>query len=1185
MSKPASFRPSSGRWGRSKNWIGMSAVGLILLAGRLEAQETSPAASATNQYLVVVIQGTVEVAGAGTAVWTAAKVNQILQPGDQLRTRKYSHATVRFSGLSPTQLDENTLLTIPVSPKPGRNPAVRLLRGVMNFFNRDKPARFDVETPTASAAIRGTEFNLAVAESGATTLALFDGEVELSNDLGKIVLAAGDQGTVAAGQAPVKTAVIDAVNIIQWCLYYPGVLDVAELELTAEEQQGLRESLLAYRSGDLKQALASYPADRQPTSDSEKVYSAALLLAVGQVEAAETQLKSLSREGAEKERAARLAEALRLLIAAVKFQPRPSPGNAGPVTLLTTESLAESYYLQSRSQLKEALEAARRAAGESHEFGFAWERVAEMEFSFGNTATALKALAKAKQLSPRNAQAFALQGFLLSAQNRVKEAMAAFDEAIALDPALGNAWLGRGLCRIRQGRAEAGREDLQMAAALEPQRALFRSYLGKAFSNAGDYARGAKELELAKQKDPNDPTAWLYSALLKQQQNRINEAVGDLETSQELNQNRQVYRSGLLLDQDRAVRSANLAAIYQDAGMFDVSVREAARAVNADYANFSSHLFLANSYNASRDPKLVNLRYETPSFSEYLVGNLLAPVGAGTLSPYISQQEYARLFERDHLGLSSSTEYFSRGDWVQTASQYGTFSGSSYSLDVAYRSETGQRPNNDLRQLSASGIIRQQLTPQDTMYLQALYADYRSGDLRQYYDQASANTTFRTTESQEPSLFLGYHREWRPGIHTLLLVGRLQDDFRVSDSAAEVLTLFRNPSGELTTVLAPRFRRFSLINDSEFAAYSVELQQLCQWGDQALIVGGRYQTGETDTHAELQKSPPAFTSYPGLQENTTDLERLSFYAYDNWQVWKPLWLTTGLSYDRLSYPENVDLPPISDRQLDKDQVSPKVGLIWTPAKATSFRGAYTRSLGGLYYDTSVRLEPTQVGGFNQAFRSLIPESVSGIVAGSGFETWSVGVDHRFNTRTYVSVEGEVLKSEAERAIGVFEYSVPAAVASTTPQKLDYEERSLVLSLNQLLGKEWSWGARYRLSHADLDAHLTEIPTRAFGSAVNQPSATLHQLYLFGLWNHSSGFFGQFQSVWSAQSNQGYLPDIPGDDFWQFSCYAGYRFPRRKAEVRVGLLNINDQDYQLNPLNLYAELPRERTLTVSFKFNF
>jgi hypothetical protein len=48
---------------------------------------------------------------------------------------------------------------------------------------------------------------------------------------------------------------------------------------------------------------------------------------------------------------------------------------------------------------------------------------------------------------------------------------------------------------------------------------------------------------------------------------------------------------------------------------------------------------------------------------------------------------------------------------------------------------------------------------------------------------------------------------------------------------------------------------------------------------------------------------------------------------------------------------------------------------------------------------------------------------------------------------------------------------------------------------------------------------------------------------------------------------------------------GYRFPRRQAEIKLALLNLTDRDYQLNPLNLYAELPRERTLAVSLKFNF
>ena len=80
------------------------------------------------------------------------------------------------------------------------------------------------------------------------------------------------------------------------------------------------------------------------------------------------------------------------------------------------------------------------------------------------------------------------------------------------------------------------------------------------------------------------------------------------------------------------MRGANLASIYRDAGMTDVSVREAARAVTYDYANDSAHLFLSDSYNELRDPTRFNLRYETVWFNELLLANSLSPVGAGRLS-------------------------------------------------------------------------------------------------------------------------------------------------------------------------------------------------------------------------------------------------------------------------------------------------------------------------------------------------------------------------------------------------------------------------------------------------------------------------------------------------------------------------------------------------------------------------
>ena len=163
-------------------------------------------------------------------------------------------------------------------------------------------------------------------------------------------------------------------------------------------------------------------------------------------------------------------------------------------------------------------------------------------------------------------------------------------------------------------------------------------------------------MSLAKKFDPADPTPWLYSALLNYDYNRNNEAIADLEKSKSLNDNRSVFRSKFLLDQDQAVRGANLAKMYQDDGMFDVSVRESAAAVDNDYGNYSAHLFLANSYDALRDPTKINLRYETPWFSQLLVADLLAPVGAVSLSQNVSEQEYSPLFDGKQFGVYSDTQ-------------------------------------------------------------------------------------------------------------------------------------------------------------------------------------------------------------------------------------------------------------------------------------------------------------------------------------------------------------------------------------------------------------------------------------------------------------------------------------------------------------------------------------------------
>jgi tetratricopeptide (TPR) repeat protein len=1178
--------------------IGTILTTCIVGAAPVLAQSIA-ANTSTNEIRIVELQGAVEISPAGAKTWVLTRTNQPLFPRDRLRTGPNSRVALRWADESVVPFGASTELEILPPDASDAQPGLHLVRGVISFFHRDKPGRIRVMTRGAVAGIEGTEFVLALDDEDHTIVSVIDGKVRFGNEQATLVLTNGEQATAAVGQAPVRTAGFVANNVLQWCFYYPAVLDPADLSLTADEQNALSESLMAYRAGDLLAALAKYPSGREPGSDAERVYYAALLLSVGEVAKSEAALASLSSNDAAAI-PARLANALRELIAAVKHTTV-----SAPAPQLTTEFLADSYYQQSRSDhrtsLVLALASARQAAAKSPQFSFAWERVAELEFSFGHVGTASDALEKSLVLAPRNAQALALKGFLLTAGGRTRDALTWFDRALAIDSALGNAWLGRGLCRIHLGDNQGGRLDLLVAAALEPQRAELRSYLGKAYANVGDFSRATKELHQAEQLDPQDPTAYLYSAVLNQEHNRVNEAIRDLEKSEQLNNNRSVYRSQLLLDQDQAVRGVNLAGMYRDAGMPEVAQREAARAVNYDYGNYSAHLFLANSYFQLSDPNMVNLRYETPTESEFLLANLLAPVSAGPLSPAISQQEYSSLFQQNHLGVVSTTEYLSRGAWSETGVQYGTFDNFNYGFSGVYHSDPGQRPNEDITERSISFNAKARITPRDSAYFLIQFNEISGGDLAQYYSPSNANTSYRFRERQEPIVGLGYHHEWAPGVHTIVFGARLADNFTFTNQAQPTLLAFQHPDFMTSEAVWSSVQGIHMNErfTGHLEIYSGEVQQIFQQPAHNTIFGGRAQYGhfETknwqvnpDTLGGLFPDPPA----PAADQNfTTAFKRFAVYGYHQWQITDWLELIGGASYDWISLPKDFRSAPISSREKTIDQVSPKAGIIVRPATNTVVRFAYTRSLEGASIDQSYQLEPSQVAGFIQSFRSIIPESVAGANAGAKFETYGLSLEQKFSTGTYLGVSGELLNSIVDRADGAFLVNTVTTFATpfSVREHLDFSEQSLVFTANQLLGNEWSLGAVYRLSRAVLNDKFPEVPTDVFPgdpptfSPRQRTEGVLNNLDLYAIYNHPCGFFAEGEALWYAQHNIGYSGTRPGDDFWQFNILAGYRFPRRRAEVTLGLLNLTDQNYKLNPLNIYSQLPRERTLAVRLSVHF
>ena len=290
--------------------IGCLAVAIGML-GLVAAQ----AASEPNEIQIEIAEGIVEVSTDGGTNWVAAYVTpnhpQALKPFHQVRTRPRSRAVLRWADGSRISLKAETEIEILPPPVPAEGLAARLFQGVIAFFHRDGPGRIRIVTRGAIAGVDGTEFVMEVGANGATILSVIDGKVSLENSQGRRTFTSGQQAIAAPGQAPrLSSAGFVANNLVQWCFYYPGVLDPAELPLTPGEEARLALSLEAYRQGDVLAALSNYSPPLARPSPAEQVYLAALLLAVGEANEAE-QLLAGAATTDPTGRIARLASALR----------------------------------------------------------------------------------------------------------------------------------------------------------------------------------------------------------------------------------------------------------------------------------------------------------------------------------------------------------------------------------------------------------------------------------------------------------------------------------------------------------------------------------------------------------------------------------------------------------------------------------------------------------------------------------------------------------------------------------------------------------------------------------------------------------------------------------------------------------------------------------------------------------
>lgn len=1193
---------------------------------------------------LISVENLVEVSTDSGSSWNKAASGKLLDYGDRVRTGEYSRASLRYPSGNIIRLSEFSQITLAESRDTEKTGAkklsIQLKEGALYFFSRKKESESNVKTPTVNAAIRGTEFELRVLPDQSTELSLFEGEVELENPAGTLLMQSGSRARAGLNQAPKLLPAIEARSYMQWYLFYPGALDTKEIQLSNAH----KASLAAYESGDLLAALEQLPQSRQNNpSTGQALFEAAVILAAGQVEAARTRLDRINTTD---------ARALKELIQAVSGKPEASLA----VPESATAWIARSYTLQALGDLHGARSAAQHAVELSPEFGYGWARLARMQFSFGNFNEMERALKKALEYNIRNPEVYVLRGFERSASGKMDSAGDAFESALELAPNYPEAWLGQALVKFNQGEKEAALQDMLAAAALQPNNSMLRSYLAKAFAENheapipllrdtpnGYLAKALHELELGKQLDPADPTPWLYSALIKRDSLRYNEALADLQQSIELNDNRSLFRSKSLLDEDIAVRRSNLAEIYQEAGLPTQALAEAGKAVQSDYTNFAAHDFLARVYRERFDTTNINQRNDNALANEFFLRNILAPVGAGIASQKISNQEYSSLFNEQGLSGTIEASYDSRERY--STSGIFTYQGSNYEIAVELEHEDWDSStiNDDFESTTGQLHLKYQPTAQDRFYSLIVWSDTEQGDLRALPDHEAVNRAvrsyeiadgsaplipagstvfspvalgdyevnaaygrdpeFEAEEEQKPLFFQTYAREWNENHTSLFLYGWADTERSLKDPLA-VASSYNNSTDPATA----RSYESSYEIEQEFTLHTFELQHIWQQDSSQLIAGARVQTGDIEDditmRAAVSNTIPDFLlpfivpfaiNSDGTDAIEDDFERVTVYGQFSQAITSTFTLVAGLKYDYMEYTDGISSTPIATDGTDEGQISPQAGFIWQMTPEWLLRGAYARSMSGYQIEDRLRLEPTNIGGLTTNYASIAPTQLIANMPGGTIETVEFALTGKVFEHTYFSANAAYGSFDGDRTLGQFNESIPLGTFPNDPgeldiakieQSIDYEEFRISTRLDHLLNNRASIGVSIDWQYAEIDENLdsgvTVAPTSPY---LDDTNAHLYIGSIYGRYQDPNGWFAQTDLQYWYQENNSIAPDIDNESAPNLNLSFGYSLQKQKGEVRISILNLTDEDYELNPLNDYSLPPQERTFVIETRFSF
>ena len=440
---------------------------------------------------LVYLEGQVAVRPAGASQWQKARLNQDLAGGDTVRTGPNSRAAILCLDESQIKLNQNTVLSLKsVSPSPRLRfgeiaPAAQAQEAGSSFYqviegeiwlrNKKEKFLFELETPTVTATIRGTELTVRVQPDGATRVVMLEGEVKLANRYGEVIVTAGEEGQARPGQAPTKQVVVQPADAVQWSLFYPGYFSYRDLPL--ESLEGGKASpvpsqgVAAYDGGRLEEAkaIAEAALAQNPANPGG-------LTLAGWVQLQHRQPQE-----------------------ALSFFQRAPPSSAAA---MVGTALAR-YQTGDQTGAYDLMQTAHRLYPGNP---VVTAMTGYFAMLLGKAAEAREMLESAAASASRPAQLLALSYLAQMdlVQNHKEEAKNRADQALALAPSSPLALLTRGLVDIAYFQLPAAQRRLEAALTADPHLIDAALYLGRLYLGGNYFGRARQTAEQALREAPRD---------------------------------------------------------------------------------------------------------------------------------------------------------------------------------------------------------------------------------------------------------------------------------------------------------------------------------------------------------------------------------------------------------------------------------------------------------------------------------------------------------------------------------------------------------------------------------------------------------------------------------------------------------------------------------------------------------